>query len=148
MPTQLTPLRFTRAQLRALADVGRWVGPDLPRVFVDHRRRRSAERAFDAIDDQLRGLRRDPIDLDLETFADLHAELRSVELAGLLRARVRDLLAVLTLWRALEQLGPAADAERLLVVPAIDELGWRADVLDLLIDRGVQVTLPGERRRD
>ncbi len=146
MPSEPTAFRFTRAQLRALADVGRWVGDDLPRVFVGHRRRRSAERAFDAVDDHLRGLRPDPIDLDLETFADLHAELRSVELARLLRARMRDLLAVLTLWRAVERLGPGPETDRLLVVPAIDELTWRADVLDLLIDRGVPVTPPGEGR--
>lgn len=147
MPSPPTTLRVTRAQLRALATVGRWIAPDLHRVFDDQRSTRAAERAFETIDDHLRDIRRDPIDLDLEALADLHAELRSAEMAGLLRARIRDLLAVLILWRAIERLGPAADTAHLLDVPAIDELGWRAEVLDLLIDHGVQVTLPGEGRR-
>lgn len=139
-----TTIRFTRAQLRALAAIGRRLGPEIPRIFPDHRSLRAARRAFDAIDDQLCGVGRDSIDLDLEHFADLFAELRNLDMADCLRSRVRDLLAVLILWRAAEGLGGDARAAELLAVELIDDLEWRADVLDLLTDRNVPITLPGE----
>lgn len=146
MPVTPTTIRFTRAQVRALALVGRRIAPDLDGFFDDHRSTRAARRAFDALDDALREMQKDPIDLDLESFADLHAELRSAEMAALLLARVRDLLAVLIPWRAVEDLGAGADVGGLLRAEAIYDLGWRADVLDALLDHGAPVVLPGEGR--
>ncbi len=141
-----TTIRFTRAQARALVTIGRALEPEIRGAFDDHRCRRAAQRAFDAIDDALRGVRRDPLDLDLDRFADVHGALRDAEMATPLRARVRDLLATLVLWQAIEQLPAQTDRRGLLVAESIDDLAWRAEALDLLRDNGVDVVLPGERR--
>ena len=147
MPPNATtpPIRpnFTRAQLRALARVGRQLAPEIRGCFDDERVYRAVVRAFDTVDDALDGVADDPLELDIESLADHFAEIRSNPFAVLMRSRIRDLLAVLILWRAAEKLdaGDLLDAEEAMSNPV-----WRAEVLDLLLDRGVEVTLPGEER--
>ncbi len=138
---------FTRAQLRALATVLRVLGPETRKAFDDGRRHRALIRAQEAIEDALSGAHPDPFDRDVEQFADLFADLRSEEFCELIRSRLRDLLSVVILWHSLEALSGVAGSGAvgdLLGVPQIDDPSWRASVVDLLLDQGVEVKLPGD----
>jgi len=144
MSNPLLTLSLTPTQAAALARVGEQSAELLAEWFPDGRHRSAAVRAFDRIADAIEGLVPDAFDLDLERFADVHARLKSAEMAELLRVRVRDLLAAAVLWVAVESIPGIGDAEGLLGVPAIDDIEWRAEVLELLQARGIAVVLPGE----
>lgn len=146
MPPALIPITLTVPQAKMLALVGQQLRPQVEALFDHGRYRAVIERTFDLIDDRLGGATPDPFDVDLENFAEVFGYVRSHEFAEVIRTRMRDLIAVTTLWRALEDLSGVADTSGLLGVPAIDSIEWRAEVLDLLLDRGVEVTLPGEGR--
>jgi len=137
-------IAFTRAQAAALVRVGDELAPQIAELFPDGRHRSAVVRAFDRIADAIEGVQPIEFDLDLERFMAIYAALKSADMAELLRARVRDLLAVAILWSAVESISGLDGTDGLLGVPAIDHPAWRAEVLDLLIDRGVAVELPGE----
>lgn len=140
-PIQIT---FTYAQAHALARVGEALAAPIADLFPDGRHRSAVTRAFDRITATIEGVEPAEFDLDMERFIAIFGGLRSTEMAELLRARVRDLLAVAILWSAVESIPGVAGADGLLGVPAVDHPAWRAEVLDLLIDRGVGIRLPGE----
>lgn len=135
---------FTPAQAAALARIGDACTVRLAEWFPDFRRRGAAIRAFDRVADAIDGTSLASFDVDLDRFADLHAQLKSAEMAELLTVRVRDLLAATVLWVAVESIPGIGDAIGLLGVPCIDDIEWRAEVLDLLEARGITVVLPGE----
>lgn len=145
MPMAPLPITLTAAQFEALARLGDALAPQLADLLPDERLRGAATRAFE----RLAAADAEPndADLELERFAGALRAVRSVEMAKLLRGRALDILAVAVLWSAVESLSGLARADALLGIPAVDDPEWRAEVLDLLIDRGVEVHLPGDRAR-
>lgn len=131
---------FTEAQLRALID---HVDLTDPSPLTDGRRRAALHRAITRIRTTYDLARPDPLDEDLDHLADTLAHIRDRRAYDRLHARLRDLTATAALWRAAEQLPPAARAP-LLRLDRIDALGWPADVLDALARAGLSVTLPRE----
>lgn len=144
MPIFPVHIALTYAQAHALARVGEALESQISELFPDGRHRSAVVRAFRRITEAIEGVEPPAFDLDMERFIAVFGGLQSAEMAELLRARVRDLLAVAVLWAAVESISGVAGADELLGVPAIDHPGWRAEVLDLLTDRGVVVRLPGE----
>lgn len=143
MSTAPLVVHLTPTQAAALVRVGEVV--DLAAIFPDGRHRSAARNGFDRVDDRLRGVEPDPLELDLDRLGRVLADVRRPDFAAVLGARLRDLLAVAVLWTAVEALLPSADAAALLEVDAIDGIDWRAEAIDLLDARGVAVVLPGER---
>jgi len=151
----LIRLELTVAQARSLLLLASGAEDRLPKLLPDGRNRSAAMHALDLLRDAVAGHPMRTMDLDLQAFADVASSLRSPEALALFESRLRDLLAVSTLWRGLE--GAEHDARRrgdataaancieLLDIDAIDEPPWRADVVDLLDGLGVAVILPGER---
>lgn len=147
-PSPPLTISLTRAQAIALAHVADRLGPQIHDLWPDDRSRAPAVGAIFAIQTAVEdGTTPDPFETDIEHFVSTIGDIRSAEFATVIRSRMTDLMAVAALWRAVEDLSPDAEADGLLDVEAVDTLDWRAEVLDLLIDRGVEIILPGEGTR-
>jgi len=151
----LIHLDLTAAQGRSLLLLATAAEDRLSRLLPDGRKRSAALHALDLLKDAVAGHQTRPMDLDLQTLAEALGDLRSSAAVDLFEARLRDLLAVVLLWRGVERAEAdargrgeqrAADHCRaLLVIDEIDDVPWRGEVVDLLDDLGVGVLLPGER---
>lgn len=128
---------LTEAQIRALID---HVDLTDESPLTDGRRRAALHRAITRLRTAYDLARPDPLDADLDHLADTLAHLRDRAFYDLIHARLRDLTATAALWRAAEQLPPAAGAP-LLRLDRIDALAWPADVLDALARAELGVAL-------
>lgn len=142
-PEVPTGITLTRAQAAALADVGERLGPQIHDLYDDERCRAPIIRALCAVRGAVEGDGGglDPFEVDLEFFGSIFGDIRSAELAEVVRSRIRALIAVMVLWRAVDDLSGAGESADLLEVSAIDRPGWRAEVLAYLRARGVEVHL-------
>ena len=151
----LIHLDLTPAQARSLLLLATAAEDRLPRLLPDGRKRSAALHALDLLKDAVAGHEPRAMDLDLQTLSEALGDLRAADAVDLFEARVRDLLAVVLLWRGLER--AESDARRrddavvvdrcraLLALDEIDAVPWRAEVVDLFDDLGQAVVLPGER---
>lgn len=136
MDTKPRHVALTLAQIRALLDHAR---EGQPPAEMDGRHLGALKRAADRLDAELT---RKPLPPFFTTLADLEAALGDVRRApfvSLIHRRLRDLLAVVRLWCAAEDLPSIEDRDRLCRVDDIDSLSWAADVLDAADAAGVKV---------
>ena len=132
-PRQIT---LSLAQIQALLDHAR--GGTSPES-MDGRHLGALKRAGDRLAGELSCR---PIQTFILTLTDLEAascDVRRQPFVAVIHRRLRDLLAVVRLWCAAEDLPNLDDRERLLNVDLIDSLSWAADVLDACDDAGVKV---------
>ncbi len=142
-PLARASIALTRAQLCALARVGRELGGPILDLWPDARARSAIVQALYAIEDAAAGVGApDPLEIDLAHLGSVIGDIRSDDCAAAIRARARALLTTALLWRALEDL---PDAAGLLDVTRVDREPWRADARRTLAAHGVAVALPGER---
>lgn len=145
---------LTHAQARGLVRIADAVRPHLPLTVGDAAARDAVVRGVEALRRAIAApcASTTPwasLDAVLAQMSDEHA-------ADVLERRVRDVLAVATLWEALERAADAAWAAgdaagvgrcaALLRVEAIDAVEWRGEAVELLEATGVAFTLPDEGR--
>lgn len=151
----LIHLELSAAQGRGLLLLATAAEDRLMSLLPDGRRRAAAVHGLDLLKDAVAGHAPRAMDLDLQALGEALGDLRSAAALDLFETRIRDLLAVVLLWRGLEQAesdarrrGETAVAARcraLLDVDEIDAVPWRGEVVDALDDLGQAVVLPGER---